>query len=817
MQERRHAEIRATVSQVLSDANSNEWGSLVKSFEKLIKQVEKHYATPERISTFVKRALKQIVGTVESAYADKEHRQSLSTTGSKALSALRQRIGKYVKVNELDLEATSDSDSATDEEFAAGNVALNAGLEPDKKDKNYLLYADKKDVTFEMIDEKLKDVTASRGKKSTDRQVVVKHLTYIATLAKCPAQEVEILLHIISAQFDMTGSMSSHMPVLTWRSCVANILRLLLLLQANKHIELVERGEPSVRPDKDELLSDSPVQLAGSLCAFTERLDDEYVKSLQNIDPHTKEYVSRLQDECFLLMLIREILGHYLQQDDRENRVKLSLRLLARLHCKNPTSYDAMRRFANDRVDHITATSLEADELPEDVQVSNMEAFFAKDLTETLITDVSAWFPQGVMFPADTLATTMRNLTEYVYASGDQRSKVRAILYDTFHKSTCGDFRGAREQLLMSHLQESIHYMDIDTQVLFNRCMAQIGLHAFQRGSFSTAKTCLAELLSSGKVRELLAQGFSPGRYSTERNFEQEKLERRRQVPFHTQINVELLESIYLVSSMLTDTHTMFNKNKQPRMLNRTYLRLIEMFDKQTFSGPPEGIKDTVMCAAKHLIDGDWHTASNYVTEMPCWTLLPGSEETRKSVLDLVVMELKREALRTYVFQRASQYESISIETLSSMFNMSTESVQASINTLLSAGLAGSCDAPTSSFAVHAIGPTDLQMAVTAYAESLTVLLDANERTLGNRIESESTIPLDDEDLHWRQRDSRSHRYDERDESKPKASRYKLMARGAKNATIGISRLSKGRKQEVRDKTTKTEFTSRSGGRFTRT
>jgi len=92
---------------------------------------------------------------------------------------------------------------------------------------------------------------------------------------------------------------------------------------------------------------------------------------------------------------------------------------------------------------------------------------------------------------------------------------------------------------------------------------------------------------------------------------------------------------------MLTDTHTMFNKNKQPRMLNRTYLRLIEMFDKQTFSGPPEGIKDTVMCAAKHLIDGDWHTASNYVTEMPCWTLLPGSEETRKSVLDLVVMELK--------------------------------------------------------------------------------------------------------------------------------------------------------------------------------
>lgn len=43
--------------------------------------------------------------------------------------------------------------------------------------------------------------------------------------------------------------------------------------------------------------------VSGNLAAFIERLDDEYIKSLQNIDPHTKEYISRLQDEQSFMLV----------------------------------------------------------------------------------------------------------------------------------------------------------------------------------------------------------------------------------------------------------------------------------------------------------------------------------------------------------------------------------------------------------------------------------------------------------------------------------------------------------------------------------
>ena len=269
--------------------------------------------------------------------------------------------------------------------------------------------------------------------------------------------------------------------------------------------------------------------------------------------------------------------------------------------------------------------------------------------------------------------------------------------------------------------------MDISTQILFNRAMAQLGLAAFRMGLFPEAQACLSELYMGGRVRELLAQGVTQSRFH-ERSVEQEKLERRRQMPFHMHINLELLESVHLVCSMLQEVPYMANSMRRARSSNKPFARLVDNYERQTFNGPPENVRDHIMAATRCMLDGKWQTARDLILGLEVWALLPGDKD---AVLAMVTGRLKEEAMRTYLFQFAAQYNSVSLDVISSMFDLERKQAYGLVSKMIiNEELHGMCDEPSSE---RRHGPRRAQPAAGAgddLAEKCAVLLDANERAL---------------------------------------------------------------------------------------
>jgi len=105
----------------------------------------------------------------------------------------------------------------------------------------------------------------------------------------------------------------------------------------------------------------------------------------------------------------------------------------------------------------------------------------------------------------------MEKMCKYVYAKDNtDRLRTRAILCHIYHHALHDNWFEARDLVLMSHLQETIQHSDPSTQILYNRTMAHLGLCAFRHANIKDSHSCLVDLMMTGKVKELLAQGLLP-------------------------------------------------------------------------------------------------------------------------------------------------------------------------------------------------------------------------------------------------------------------------------------------------------------------
>ena len=637
-------------------------------------------------------------------------------------------------------------------------------------------------LTISLLNKKVKEIASMRGRKGKDNRVILRELEALYRLSQQfgPRTEVPILMNVISAQFGLLRTMDDYMDTLTWKACASHLSRIAdvidqgytltpeiidetdYLTGATKMkaaamgkgsggaVDLVAKDEKLVNPhtgedetqdERDERLrleqersmteeEKKKIPVVGSLSLHLNRLEEEYTKSLQQTSHHSPDYVARLRDESKLVELLTRYQAYFEKQGDVRDAVLLAQLRIEHIYYRHDTIAKQVDRSARFYEMFGDATILHPACVTSD-EVGKGQSDFTQFHPAAFAGKPSIEDTEDVDF-----ASLMAELSSFVYKQGTGMAKMRATVCQIYHHALHDRFNEARDLLLMSHLQDTIQNCgDISTMILFNRMMVTVGMCAFRVGRIYDAHQALSDICS-GRVRELLAQGFQASRYS-DKTLEQEKAEKRRQVPYHMHINLDLLEACHLISAMLLEIPIMAAASvdgdwsaRRSRYVSRTFRKYFDQYNHQVFNGPPEQTRDFVMRASMCLKNGDWKACAGFLTGLDVWQLVPGID-AQTQIAAMLKEKIKVEGLRTYMFAFSARYDSMSLEQLCTMFEMAKSEAKNIVSKMMIAReIHASWDQPTETIVFRRVKSSPLQLATLLFAEKAVNLAESNERLL---------------------------------------------------------------------------------------
>jgi translation initiation factor 3 subunit C len=554
--------------------------------------------------------------------------------------------------------------------------------------------------TDDLIDETISKITSNRGKRGVNTTEQYNQLKKLSTIARDPAKVIEILFFMISMQFDIVPPSYDFMPVESWRSMYNNLTLLMNLIDNHPELDIVEADAQT-----DEVVKG--LRVSSTLVSILERFDDEYIKSLQYMEPYNQEYLARVRDEFMLLDIAERVLSWYKSRNDLRKAALVAVRVFDHLYYRKQSDHVKMLTKQRELVPQHRREAIEG--------LKNAEP--SQKNSELINSDLTSFLAE---------------LSDLIYQHSLPETKIKVLVMNIFHHALHGRFYEARDLLLMSRLQDTIQTYEAPVQILYNRATAQLGLCAFSAGLISEAHACLAELYNSQRVRELLAQG-TPGTRYQEKSKVVEQQERSRLVPYHMQINLDKLEAVHLISAMLLEIPHMAQNsytNLKKKSISKALRRLLDYYDRQVFSAPPENTRDHINIAARALAKGDWQKCHQTLAKLPMWNAVVETPEGD----EMLKTKIKTEALRTYLFVYGKHYDTIGLKELATMFDLKSNLVHSIVSKMMiNEEFYASWDQPTQSIHVHRAEPNNLQFLTLQLAERVNFALEFNERAFDSK------------------------------------------------------------------------------------
>ncbi|KAG5439245.1 hypothetical protein PCANB_001544 [Pneumocystis canis] len=717
-------EFKTCVRNIENAQKINDWVTISSELDKINKLIDRMRVQGKPPWLYIRTIVNLDDFFNETIKREKEAKKKMNSTNARALNSVKQRIKKTSRLYEVEIKHFRQNPKDDLDELVEHDARIiKDDSVNDEMIKKKILFQSFKDgfstigkggrtlqYTTESILKHLRAVSDARGKKNTDHAEQIRILEKLQEISITQYHKIRVLLAMISSKFDYSFGTASYMPIDHWKSTEADLKKLLDILETDFSYIVMEDVE-EYNDDIVPIAKDGEiVKIHGSIVSFVDKLDDELIRSLQNIDAHTTDYIDRLKDETGLYSIIYR----------------------TQVYLERINASDNISRIIMRRLEHIYYK-------PEQV-INILEETTWKTVHESIDSKIT---PRSEKSDAEML---MHNLCVYLYKHGAGLLRTRAMLYHIYHHALHNKFFKARDMLLMSHLQDNIFTADIVTQILYNRTMVQIGLSAFRTGMISEAHSALHEICGTGRMKELLAQGLQTQRYN-QVSSEQERLERQRQFPFHMHINLELLECVYLTCSMLLEIPSIaasgFSQDTK-KVISRSFRRMLDYNKKQIFTGPPENSRDCIIQASRALATGEWEKCCKLIKSIKIWDLMPEAQKIK----NILTTRIQEEAVRTYLFTYSSFYDTISISRLSEMFDLPKKNITALVSKMISHDeISAALDQVHNTIVIRRVELSRLQNMALILIDKVQTFVDHNEKlleqksiTLGNESSKKQNI-----------------------------------------------------------------------------